>query len=173
MTWKGALFPFLAITPVYLMAKLLGLGATPYTFLLVAVVASTWYCGTWSGILATALACAAQPTYLITWNPKAYYDSGEFILSCSVAIYFNHQRLKSNMRLEAEHQTHEHQRDELFRRSIELTMKGVRESLTAIVGYAELSLPAESKELEEIRAAAARASRLLAEVQILAAEQKK
>ena len=150
------------------MAKILGLSATPYTFLLIAVVASTWYHGTWSGILATALACLAQPTYLVTWNPKAYYDSGEFILSCAVAIFFNHQRVKADMRLQTERESHEHQRDAFFRQSIALATKGVRESLTAISGYAQLSLDQESKELLEIQAAVDRASELLQEVQNLA-----
>jgi hypothetical protein len=172
VTWKGIVFPILTTGAVYLAMRFLGWAGHPYTFLLACVVASAWYYGTWSGVLALALSCLISPSYLTTWNAQYYYDAGEFVLSALVIIYLNHERLQCSLTLTRERDAMQRQKARAFTDAIDIMSVELADLLTVIVTQSEMSLGDESPELRQIRDAGKRGGRLVAQLQLMALSKK-
>lgn len=143
-----------------------------FTLLLITVSLSAWYFGTSSGILALCLSCLASPSYVRVWGQSFFYDAGEFILAGSLILYFNQERLRCDLTLQREREEFHRLKAEAFADAVGLIGIELGDVLTTLVSYAEIALPEDSKELDEIRAAGARGARRLAELQLMAKSKK-
>ena len=190
MSWKGILFSLagqwktIAVPVTFLAAAHLLSYAPPfagryYPPFIVAVTLTALFYGMLPALAATAGSMAL--IMLVMGDTDVHRPVAiphlSFLFSCLIIVWVSYRERLTMQRLEAlrraERETYKYQRDEIFRMSVAMAVKIIRDSLTSIIGYAELSLTADSEALSGIRAAVARADQSLEEVQVLAAEQKK
>ncbi len=90
------------------------------------------------------------------------------LVTISAVLYLNYKRILSERRLRIDRETQLWRQSEMTATAIQLLTHNLRESLTLIMGYSDLALPTNSKELVQIRDAVTSAGKHLQELGAIA-----
>jgi signal transduction histidine kinase len=99
----------------------------------------------------------------VTWKGAALQT-----ITITAILYLNYKRILSEKRLRVDRETQLWRQSEMTATAIQLLSHNLRESLTLIMGYSDLALPTNSKELVQIRDAVTQAGIHLQELSAIA-----
>jgi len=89
-------------------------------------------------------------------------------VTISAVLYLNYKRILSERKLRVDRETQLWRQSEMTATAIQLLSHNLREALTLIMGYSDLALPVNSKELVQIRDAITQASKHLQDLGAIA-----